>query len=268
MPSPLLQAPIKAAQHYWTRFDPVAYLDEYYGDIGEENLALLRFCAETYAHVPRGGVLLDFGGGPTIYPLIAAASRVDEIHCADYLDSNIDQVERWLGGDPGAFDWTAFIAKTLELEGRDCTPEGVELRAKEIRRRVTRTMRCDASRTPPIARVERPYDIVSTHFCAESATSDRDEWREFMANIVSVLSPGGWLVVSALKGATRYAVGSQSFPAVDICEDDLLGLLADLGLSGSEVRLHSVAADRPSREYAGLMFAAAQKSHGKSRHAA
>ncbi len=37
----------------WTQFDPAAYLDEYYGDIGSENLELLRFLAETYRMLPR-----------------------------------------------------------------------------------------------------------------------------------------------------------------------------------------------------------------------
>ena len=36
----------------WAEFDPVAYLDEYYGDIGSENLALLRFMAETCRSLP------------------------------------------------------------------------------------------------------------------------------------------------------------------------------------------------------------------------
>jgi hypothetical protein len=254
-----LTAPRKPAIHDWERFDPAAYLNEYYSDIGAENQALLRFCAETYASIPRGGALLDFGGGPALYPLIAAAARVDEIHFADYLETNLREVERWLRNDPRAFDWNPFIARTLELEGGEPTLAAVEQRAKEVRRRVTRVLRCDASRRPPLARLEHLYDVVSTHFCAESATSDRGEWRLFMANIASLLKPGGWLVVSALKGATRYAVGPDSFPAVDISEDDLLELLEELVPCESEIRLKTIGADRPSREYEGIMLAVAQK---------
>ena len=91
----------------WARFDPTAYLEEYYADLGAENLALLRFLEEAYRDLPSNCVLLDFGGGPTIYPLIAAASRVEEIHFTDYLDSNLEEVRKWLA---------AVVAGDLSLD--------------------------------------------------------------------------------------------------------------------------------------------------------
>jgi len=245
----------------WAYFDPVAYLDEYYADLGGENLALLRFLAETWARLPKGGVLLDFGGGPAIYSLISAATRVDEIHFADYLDTNLDEVRRWLADEPLAFDWDDFIRTALEIEtGGSCVDQDVERRAREIRACVTRVMSCDASRTPPIARPHRLYDVLSTSFCAESATSDRAQWQAYMANIVSVLKPGGWLVMSALEGATRYAVGPHAFPAVNVSARDLADLLEKLGFPRAGIEIHSIPADRPSRDYAGLMVAVAVKA--------
>jgi NNMT/PNMT/TEMT family len=246
----------------WAQFDPVAYLDEYYGDIGSENLALLRFLAEAYRQLPQGGVLLDFGGGPTIYPLISAVTRVDEIHFSDYLEANLEEVRRWLAADPAAFDWDEFIEKVLELEtGKACTNGDVARRASEIRERVTRLIRCDASRRPAIEGPRASYDVVLTNFCAESATSDRGTWQRYMANIVSLLKPGGWLVMSALVGATRYSVGAQSFPAVDISEDDLVELLEENGCPREWIEVRRVAADRPTRDYKGLMLAVARKTY-------
>jgi hypothetical protein len=249
----------------WDQFDPAAYLDEYYGDIGSENLELLRFLAETYQGLPKGGVLLDFGGGPTIYPLISAVGRVDEIHFSDYLEANLEEVRRWLDAEPTAFDWTPFIRMALELEtSGSCTESDVERRAAEIRERVTRLMRCDASRTPPIESPDRLYDVVLTNFCAESATSDRELWQAYVTNIASLLKPGGSLVMSALKGATRYSVGSRSFPAVDISEDDLIELLEETGFPRKRTEVRIVAADRPSRDYEGLMLAVATKATERS----
>jgi len=43
----------------WAYFDPVAYLDEYYADLGGENLALLRFLAVTVARQLPAGDALD-----------------------------------------------------------------------------------------------------------------------------------------------------------------------------------------------------------------
>jgi len=253
----------------WAYFDPMAYLDEYYADLGGENLGLLEFLAEIWARLPKGGVMLDFGGGPAIYTLISAAARVDEIHFADYLETNLDEVRRWLADEPLAFDWDDFIRKALELEsGGTCSDQDIDRRAREIRECVTRVMSCDASRTPPIERPHRMYDVVSTSFCAESATSDRAQWQAYMANIVSVLKPGGWLVMSALEGATRYSVGPHAFPAVDVSAQDLLDVLEQIGFPRSGIELRSIPADRPSRDYAGLMVAVAAKAGGPARRSA
>jgi hypothetical protein len=248
----------------WSQFEPRAYLHEYYSDLGAENLALLRFFAESYRELPTGGLLLDFGGGPTIYPLISATTCVAEIHFSDYLEANLREVRRWLSGDPAAFDWDPFIRKSLELEtGRPCTDREVEQRARKIRACVTRITHCDASRTPPIDAARASYDIVLSNFCAESATADREQWQAYMANISSLLRPGGALIVSALKGASQYAVGECSFAAVHISEDDLLETLEDNGFPRKNIDLRSVPADRPTRDYQGLMMALARKQASK-----
>lgn len=259
----LPQSPDAPVSQDWAQFDPVAYLNEYYADIGAENLALLRFLAETYQTLPKGGVLLDFGGGPTIYPLISAVTRVDEIHFSDYLEANLEEVRRWISAEPTAFDWNAFIRVALELEtGESCTDAEVEQRANQIRERITNLVRCDASQAPPIQRSDALYDVVLTNFCAESATSDHEQWRAYMTNIASLIKPGGWMVMSALKGATRYAVGPRLFPAVDIDEEELIELFDEIGFCRKGMEVRSTPADRPTREYRGLILAAARKRVG------
>jgi hypothetical protein len=257
------EVPANTAAHSWSEFDPSDYLNEYYADIGLENLALLRFLAEACQDIPKGGVLLDFGGGPTIYTLISAANRVDEIHFADYLEANLDEVRRWIDADPAAFDWSGFIRQALEFEtGTAPTDSEIEQRASQIRERVTQLTRCDASRTPPTDCHHDLYDVLLTNFCAESATSDRWQWQAYMTNIVSLLKPGGRLVISALEGATRYSVGSRWFPAVAISEDDMIELLEENGFPRKTIELRSVPADRPTRDYKGLMLVFAEKGPG------
>ena len=39
--------------------------------------------------------LLEFGGGPTIYPLISAAKYVDNITFAEYAETNRNEIELW-----------------------------------------------------------------------------------------------------------------------------------------------------------------------------
>jgi SAM-dependent methyltransferase len=249
----------KAVTRDWREFNPRDYLLEYYGDVGAENFALLRFAVKAFRAIPPDGLLLDFGGGPTIFPLIAAANRVREIHFSDYLDANLNEVRCWLNNEPSAFDWREFIRVTLGLEDQtNCTVQAVLEREASIRQRITRIFRCDANNARPIDE-PRIYDILISSFCAESATDDWAQWRKFFRNIVSLLKPDGYLLLSALKGATCYTVGEKRFPAVSIRENDLTRTLIEEGFDPRSIILESIPADRPWRQYEGLMVAMAKK---------
>jgi SAM-dependent methyltransferase len=244
----------------WGEFNPRAYLQEYYSDLGAENSALLQFYVDAYKAIPHNCSLLDFGGGPTIYPLIGAANKVKEIHVCDYLPANLAEVLKWLRRKKVAFNWKPFISATLKLEnGRPCTPSDIAEREEKMRKRITRLSRCDARFDPPLHGPVQKYDIVISNFCAESATDDRQQWRTFLRNIASLLRPGGKFIISALKGAHSYPVGRKIFPAVSINEADLAWGLITAGCKPESLDIRSVPADRPTRYYDGLMLAVAEK---------
>jgi hypothetical protein len=249
----------RAVTYNWQDFNPRDYLYEYYAAVGPENFALLQFAVKAFRRIPPDGLLLDFGGGPTIYPLIAAAKRVREIHFCDYLEANLEEVRRWLNNDPSAFDWREFVRVTLGLERQGiCTAQAVLQRETSIRQRVTRIFKCDANDAPSIAE-PRAYDILISSFCAESAVDNRPQWRKYFHNIVSLLKPDGFLILATLKGATCYSVGEKLFPAVSIREKDLLRTLIEEGFDPQSLILESVPADGPFRQYEGLMVALAKK---------
>jgi hypothetical protein len=243
----------------WSIFNAQSYLQEYYADIGAENLAILHFLVRTLGKISPQSRLLDFGGGPTIYSLIASANRACEIHFCDYLESNLEQVRMWLNGHPQAFDWTEFIKTTLLLEGNDYSRQGILSRENEIRKRVTQVLQCDANLPQPIQTNGVGYDVLVSNFCAESATDSMEQWYRFVENITSLIRPGGRLVMSTLKGASSYGVGAETFPAVNIMEDDLFELLIETGFDSNTICIESVPADRPSRHYQGLIFVTAIK---------
>ncbi|MFI3156608.1 MAG: guanitoxin biosynthesis pre-guanitoxin forming N-methyltransferase GntF [Methylococcaceae bacterium] len=242
----------------WKRFTPRDYLQEYYVDVSPENLALLQFAVKAFQIIPSNGVLLDFGGGPTIYPLIAAAKHVKEIHFCDYLDVNLNEVRLWLQGHHSAFDWQEFVKVTLNLESQDNgTAQTVLERKTLIRQRVTRVFNCDVRNSPPI---DEPgaYDILVSNFCAESITDDWIQWRKFFHNITSLLKPNGFFLFSSLKGARCYAVGERFFPAVSLSENDITQALTEEGFDLQTIILESIPAD-PSSQYEGLITVLAQK---------
>lgn len=253
--------PAPEFSHDWCDFDPRAYLCEYYSDIGHENQALLKFFIRAFHDSAPGCKLLDFGGGPTLNALIAAAPRVAEIHCSDYLEPNIREVTRWLKSDSSAWDWSPFVKATLELEGGGSSLDHIARREALIRERVTKVLKCDAKLAEPLMEKCAPYDIVMTNFCAESSTSEASEWRMMMRNIASLLKPQGRLVLTALQGAHSYSVGPKFFPAVNIQQEELVLCLCEAGFMLDSISMESIPADRPSRQYQGLLLAQATRGN-------
>jgi len=244
----------------WTEFDPSAYLNEYYADLGEENVAILRFYADVFHSMAPKSIMLDFGSGPTIYSLISAVTKVEEIHIVEYLEANRLELRKWFQGDNTAFNWRHFIQASLQMEknGR-CSAFDIMRRTAKIRNAVTSIGRCDVRQVPPFVRGRQRYDVVASNFCAESITDSREEWRAFVRNIASLVAVGGTFLITALKKASCYSVGPVFFPAVSIDEKDLGGILCEAGFSSESIVIRTVAADRPSRHYEGLMLAAAVK---------
>ena len=56
-----------------------------------------------------GDILIDVGTGPTIYQLISACEAFQEIILSDYLELDLQGVDKWLKKDPGAYDWSPAI---------------------------------------------------------------------------------------------------------------------------------------------------------------
>lgn len=243
----------------YTQFDPRAYLREYYSDIGGENYALLEFFVGAYRTLPANSTLLDFGGGPTLYQLIAAVSHVKTIHFCDYLVANLAEVLKWLRHGSAAFNWRPFVQATLEIErGHSCSDAAVLQREALLRRAISRVTTCDIRFNPPV-RGAISYDAVVSNFCAEAAATTRHEWLIFLNRITSLVRPKGKVIITSVKEASSYSVGPRVFSAVRLNEGDLAWGLIAAGCHPESIHIRSVPSDRPSRHYQGLMLATAEK---------
>jgi hypothetical protein len=244
----------------WSEFDSQTYLREYYSKVDAENTALIYFFAQEFSAIDHYPRMLDFGCGPTIYQLIAAAAKVREIHICDYLERNLDQVRYWLQEKDEAWDWRPFIGISLERETNKLPSAGdIDQRQRLIRQKVTRTMRCDAGQRSPLFEKTSPYDLVTSTFCAESATHERKTWQRYTHNISSLLRSGGILLMTALKGSNYYSIGDSKVPATNIHEEDLRRQLINVGFADTSIHLVSVSSMPWRYEYDGLMMARAVK---------
>jgi len=251
----------------WASFNARTYLQEYYGDVGPENLAYLQFFARQFAALPPQHTLLDFGSGPTIYSVISAVTKVERLVLSDYVAANREELALWQRNDPQSFDWTPFVETALRLEGIEPTAAAIAQRQAEIRAKIADIRFCDAALDWPLPGWTEPFDVLVSNSCADAATDDRTTWQQYLKNILTCLKPGGTLILSAVKGADFGDVtealsepnpDSQYFPTVNIGEADLEEALIAAGCA--TVAIETVPADRPTRKYQGLMMASARKA--------
>lgn len=243
----------------FSEFDSKGYLEEYYSNIGPENHGLLKFFVEAYKEVPDDSLILEFGGGPTVYQLITAARKARSIHFSDYLERNMQEVSMWRDCAEEAFDWSSFVKEALELEGLDnVTHNDIEARENMMRGKINKFLKCDAFEKDPLGPEYRNYyDLISTNFVADSITNSKDTWEQLMKNVCSMLKRDGSLILTSLKEAEYYVIGDKKFLAVHLTECDLISKLKDLGFQ--DLFFRSVPAERNHRDenyqgYNGMFF--------------
>jgi len=155
---------------------------------------------------------------------------------------------------------TGVTLFALEIEsGASASTFDILRRTNMVRTSVTSIRHGDVRKTPPVAHGVQQYDVVASNFCAECVTQNSEQWGVFVANIASLVAPGGIFLTTAVRKANGYSVGPVLFPAASIDEADLAAVLRESGFSAQQIVIRSVPADRASRHYEGLMLASAVK---------
>ena len=252
---------ISNKDEYYTVFDPQNYL-ETYCQLDSENKQGLRFLVEVLHRFPKNELLiLEFGGGPALYPVAAEAPYAREVHFCDYVPANLDEVRRWLDGDENAFDWQRHIEYVLKLEGNPTDFKAATQRATEMRQKVTRLMLCDAcSATPLLGRETGPYDLVVARDCTDVAAANVSEWMQVMRNISVLVTPGGWLLVTVTTGASKDTFDDQtSFPCANLSREDVYNGYLAAGYDPDTFYFEEITLPA-SIEYSGAIFAIARKT--------
>jgi hypothetical protein len=226
----------------WDEWNPAVYNREYYSEITLDGRYLMEWVVQSVGVAPPVDVALEFGSGPTVLHLFPLAAKAKEIHVAEYLPANRQEVERWIRNEPGTHDWRQFTLEFLRMEGNpNPTDEEAQAREDEVRRRITRVMHGDAGITDPLGPDMRGYyPLVISLCCADSATNDKGTWRLFMENIASLVKPGGMLVLSACGEHSFYCVGERCFPGANISGRDMLDCLTELGFRDIDIRMRDV----------------------------
>jgi hypothetical protein len=256
---------MRPAHSDFDRWDASQYLQQYYTRVEADEAVTLAFITQACRRIGASGRALVFGAGPTVHHLLPLVPHVREVHVADYLPSNLEQVRRWLRRDPCSHDWQAFVRHVLACEGvRAPTTRQVNVRERLVRARVTHCLPGDAALTSPLAGCGHGrYDVVLSCYCAESATGDKAVWRRYVHNIASLVAPGGLFITAALRHCKAYQVGPHRFACVDIDEHDLVSALMSAGLQAAPIQLEVHLVGLHERHgYDSIVLAAAQAQKG------
>ena len=154
-------------------------------------------------------VLLEVGGGPSIYPYISAVPYVAKIYHADYLKSNLNEVSMWKTKDPGAFNWTPYFKYVVQkLEGK--SPDAV-LEREDMLRGLLHIIPCDIKADVVAPAIKAPVDILSSSFCLNTSFDSLEEYEVGLKKVYDMIAPNGFFVSQTSLELTWYKLEGKVY---------------------------------------------------------
>ncbi|MDA0689716.1 MAG: guanitoxin biosynthesis pre-guanitoxin forming N-methyltransferase GntF [Proteobacteria bacterium] len=237
-------------------FSPLEYLRAFYSEIDSESEGLLQFLVSVFDSAPHAPLVLEFGSGPVLISAIPAARRARAIHYCDFVPANREYLTRWLAGEDAEFDWSPYIARCLELEGKVVSEKAIRQRAHNIRDLVRRVVSCNIFDPLPI-RTRYQYEVIISNYCLDAVTTSKQEWQLFTRRLAKLLKPGGTLVLSSLRKTEFFEFGTSRYANVVLDVDDLADAFTQAGFDPQSIRVESTHCEQDYCNKQGVIFAAA-----------
>ncbi|HEX8107707.1 MAG TPA: hypothetical protein VF516_08250 [Kofleriaceae bacterium] len=223
------------------------YLDYYYGNpsVPDDEAMMFRFIARGLADIGRHFEAgLELGCGPVLCRAAQAIPWVERLDMADFQDSTLEEIRRWIRRDPGAFDWSIFLdgaRGVLDAAGRRLG--SLAEREAAMRARI-HPVSCDLRDDLPLGKPVQ-YPLVTSYYCAEWVVPTFAGWQTTMRRFASLVSSGGWLFLAGVH-ATEYCVlNGRRVPCARVTHDDVRRVLGDVGFDPATVRLDVTPGLRP-----------------------
>jgi hypothetical protein len=232
------------------------YLREYYSELMADERFALEFLVDSVRAMGRIPLALDVGCGPCVHHVFPLVPKVKEVHLADFVASNRDEIRLWLERSEQAHEWTAFAAETLRLEtGKRPTAAQVRAREQKARSCISEVLSADIRAADPLGPAARGrYPLVTAHYCAEAISTEKAVFRSNVHNISSLVAQGGTLIVSACGAADRYKVGERHFPASRATAEDVLSALQREAFGSIDLRVR-LTPSHTTQGYSSVIFA-------------
>ncbi|XP_069495526.1 indolethylamine N-methyltransferase-like [Ambystoma mexicanum] len=186
----------------------------------------LKFIVPVFSSgVVTGDTLIQYGGNLAM--LFPACGCFKEIIYAEFLESHLQSVRKWVEKEPGAFDWSPSEKYVCELEGnREMWTEKEE----SLRRKMTRSLKCEAKEgCLVLPSLPTQVDCILIIHFLEFHSPRLDVFCKTLKDMSSQLKIGGYLLLNVLLGCTYIMVGTFKFPVLCLDEECVSQALSDAG---------------------------------------
>lgn len=230
----------------WSRFDPEAYVEHYYGDPHPDDDEVVRLTCRALAKAGPDAKTIDVGTGPNLFPLFAALPIAKHLTVWEYAESNIAWMKRELAGGVLRAPWTHFWDVVCAERGAAFDNPIAAL-----------AQRTDIVQGSIFDLPQRRWDAATMFFCAESITAEQQEFERACAAFASAVKPGGVLAAAFLAGSRGYRVGEEDYPAVAVNPTALEHAFATVARDMNIQPIGAMAEEIRSG-YAGMLFLTAR----------
>lgn len=214
----------------WDAFDPRAYFDHNYRDVLAADAEIVELVGRHFSDHFRGNfnrpVLgIDVGAGANLYPALSMLPWCRKITLLERSPRNVDYLKRQKRHCD--LDWDRFwkllcdedeaYAK-IDSDRRARFRKAVRVREADLFGLESRNM---FGRRPNQGR----WQIGTMFFVAESLSSSHEEFQRAVECFMRALAPGAPFAAAFMEGSKGYHVGDRFFPACDVNELQVAGIL-------------------------------------------
>ena len=143
---------------------------------------------------PSSAQLLEYGGGPVIYPLISACPYVAEITFSDYQQASLDAVRMWKEGSDQSHDWRPYFKYILSEIEKNCEEGAVFNRESELREKLKSLVIGDILADNILESAPKVFDIVSCNLCLEVPAKSVADYKRNVKSLSKLVKPGGFVI--------------------------------------------------------------------------
>ncbi|XP_068099278.1 nicotinamide N-methyltransferase-like [Hyperolius riggenbachi] len=204
-----------------------------------------------------GKTLIDISAGPQIHHLYSACEFFQEIIVMRTNEHCIMEIMKWQNDRTGAFSWGHMTAHVTNLEGKSDESETKEMKLKSA---ITHVVKFDTETESLNDLIGIPQaDCIITFWLLEAISKDKDDYVRHLKKILTLLKPGGHLILLGATNTSYYTIGEHRFHVFS-CDDSFVrNALVAVGLTILQFEVAPRKSASDLSDYDGFLFITACK---------